>query len=112
MAKKKRGFPSKQCPKCGATVHARKFQCPECGHNFQIGQKKSAKPVEAKQPAVINGPLAAVGQAAATIRDLGGLEKVKQLVAQAKEAQEAIDRLGGIEDAEATVEALEMLKGL
>ena len=43
---------------------------------------------------------------------LGRLEKVKQLVAQAKEAQEAIDRLGGIEDAEATVEALEMLKGL
>ena len=51
-------------------------------------------------------------EAAATIRNLGGLEKVKQLVAQAKEAQEAIDRLGGIEDAEATVEALEMLKGL
>ncbi len=114
MAEKKRGFPSKQCPKCGATVHARKFQCPECGHDFEIGQKKAAtaKPAANKQTAVINGPLAAVSQAAMTIRDLGGLEKVKQLVAQAKEAQEAIERLGGIEDAEATVEALEMLKGL
>ncbi len=113
MAKKKRGFPSKQCPQCGNTLHVRKFQCPDCLYDFQVGQKKAiAKPAEAKQPAVLNGPLAAVSQAAATIRDLGGLEKVKQLVAQAKEAQEAIDRLGGIEDAEATVEALEMLKGL
>ena len=111
--KEKRGFPSKQCPKCGATVHARKFQCPECGHKFEIGQKKATAKAAAKEPmAVINGPLAAVNEAAATIRNLGGLEKVKQLVAQAKEAQEAIDRLGGIEDAEATVEALEMLKGL
>ncbi len=116
MAKKKRGFPSKQCPKCGATVHARKFQCPECGHGFEIGQKKAAAAKPAAKPTqaatVINGPLAAVSQAAATIRDLGGLEKVKELIAQAKEAQEAIDRLGGIEDAEAIVEALEMLRGL
>ena len=90
----------------------RKFQCPECGYNFGIGQKKAARLSKAKQPAIINGPLAAVSEAATTIRDLGGLERVKELIAQAKEAQEAMDRLGGMEDAEAVVETLEMLKGL
>lgn len=26
--KKKRGFPSKTCPKCGKVIHARKSKCP------------------------------------------------------------------------------------
>ena len=44
MAKKKAEakFPKKQCPKCGATLHARKHQC-ECGYTFPLTAKAKKK---------------------------------------------------------------------
>ncbi len=117
MAKKKvkRGSPTKQCPKCGATMHIRKGQCPEC--NYQFTKKVKAVPAAAKRTraakrVAANGPLATLTEAAETIRELGGLEKTKELIAAAKAAQPAVERLGGLENAEALVESLEALKGL
>jgi uncharacterized Zn finger protein (UPF0148 family) len=130
MAKTKtgRGMPSKQCPNCGATVHARKFQCPECDYVFvakngkakvkrgrvkrvQAAAVESPAPIAASKPALTD-PLAAMNEAAETIRSLGGLEKVKDLIAKAKEIEAAVERLGGMKEAEEMVGALEMLKRL
>ncbi len=57
-------------------------------------------------------PLAALNEAATAISDLGGLAKVKELIANVKEGQAAVERFGGLEKAEALVESLEALRNL
>jgi hypothetical protein len=49
MGRKKaaRKAPQKQCPKCGAMVHARKSAC-DCGHQFTAAAKKRAAPAKKK----------------------------------------------------------------
>ena len=44
MAKKKRGAPTKKCPKCGKVQHARVSSCrnPKCSHVF-VAKKKTVK---------------------------------------------------------------------
>ena len=44
MAKKKRGAPTKKCPKCGKIQHARVASCrnPKCSHVF-VAKKKTVK---------------------------------------------------------------------
>ena len=93
MAKKKRRVPQKKCPKCGAMVHVRTRKCPECGRELEYARKPAsalrARGSAASSPRkdragskISKGPLAAVEDAVATIRDLGGFEKVKELLGE------------------------------
>jgi hypothetical protein len=72
----------------------------------------AAKRGKAVRSAAVNGPLATLNEAAETIRNIGGLEKTKELIAAAKAAQAAVESLGGLGNAEALVASLEILKGL
>lgn len=106
MAKKKRGMPTKYCidPKCGASMHARSTSCPVCGKKQPskaelAGEVKAApKPevkaaVAAPKPAVVAVAAAAPSKAVAGglpdavsfVRQVGGLEKAKKLLADIEE---------------------------
>ena len=79
---KKRKAPTKSCPKCNANVHARKFECPKCGHKFAVkGQtaKKKRKAVKRKKKSPTTG----------TLKSQLRTER-KELLAQQKKLEEQI----------------------
>ncbi len=81
MAKKKRTAPQKQCPKCGAAVHARKAVC-DCGHIFASKKPVRKKPVK-KPGAKKSGDqisLSALKEAKKLAEKVGGVERAKEAI--------------------------------
>lgn len=83
---KKRAFPSKPCPKCGATIHARLQKHEKCG--WEIAAKSKPAPVTKKKvgrPRMVQVSSNAGGislqdiQAVKALADRLGAEKVWQL---------------------------------
>lgn len=77
--KKKRGFPSKQCPKCGKTIHARKFKCPHCNHDFGLADKY-ATPAPAAEAAPVAAATVEAPAKAANAITLEQIRAVGQMV--------------------------------
>ena len=92
-------FPSRQCPSCGKWYHARAKECPECGTaNPSRGSvsrkvKKVKRRVGAARPGA-GRPAAGHGG--------GALEA----------AIEFVQAAGGIEQAKAALETIEIIRGL
>jgi uncharacterized Zn finger protein (UPF0148 family) len=104
MAKKKRGMPTKYCidPKCGASMHARSTSCPVCGKKQpskaeQQGEVKAQPKPETRVPVAAAKPAAAapaapskaaaggLNDAVSFVRQVGGLEHAKKLLADIEE---------------------------
>jgi len=110
--KKKRGFPSKTCPKCGKVIHARKFKCPHCSYDFGLGDKyatpaptaeaaPAATAVEAPTKAanaITLEQIKAVGQ---MVKTIGGFRRLHEMVSVIRE-------VGGLKKFKDLVEAMEV----
>jgi len=80
----KRSAPSKQCPSCGSSVHARLSTCKLCGHVF-VGKKKAVKKKagrkKARRPAVAPASDLVI-RAAELIQQSGGADAARQAIQQ------------------------------
>lgn len=86
MAKKKHAFPSKTCPKCGATIHARLQKHEKCGWVMEANSRPaSVKKKKLGRPRKIHAGSNAGSislediQAVKALADRLGAEKVRQL---------------------------------
>jgi reverse gyrase len=98
---KKRGAPSKKCPHCGKTIHARSVSCKFC--KKEIVKKSSAGGAK-KSKSEIAGVLR-------KIKSLGGIETVAEALKAYKHSAETVKTLGGYEKAAEVIAALKQLKG-
>jgi hypothetical protein len=98
---KKRGAPSKQCPHCGKTIHARSTTCKYCGK--EIIKKNPLRTVK-KGKSEFAGLLR-------TINSLGGVDSVAQSLKSYHQSVETVKSLGGYEKATEVITALKQLKG-
>ncbi|MBN2578946.1 MAG: hypothetical protein JXB10_08140 [Pirellulales bacterium] len=96
---KKRGTPSKKCPHCGKTVHARSVLCKFC--KKEIIKKSSSMSKKARSETA--GMLR-------KIKSLGGVENVAQSLKAYKQSAETVKTLGGYEKALEVIAALKQLK--
>jgi ribosomal protein L40E len=99
MAKDKRGMPSKTCVKCGATIHARRATCSECGTEQPKPKKHAATAQPAAAKARKSGAVkrrrraapkaqpapGGLPQAVSFIRQVGGLSQAKKLLGEIEE---------------------------
>jgi hypothetical protein len=76
MAKKKRAAPSKPCPKCGKSIHARSKSHADCG--WQDTGKKTV-PATAKSTTSQNGKVTAAGAWREAVRVLGQDRKASEM---------------------------------
>lgn len=90
MAKKKRAFPTKPCPKCGAAIHARLQKHEDCGWVMASNDHPAAAANQVVKKRKLGRPKAYVGsraggislddiQAVKNLADKLGAEKVEQL---------------------------------
>jgi hypothetical protein len=99
MAKKTRRLGQRLCPSCNKWIKGTRWKaCPHCGHEFQPkatkavpAAKPAAKPavvVEVPAPAKPNGTitLEQIKKVAATVKALGGFQKMTEVLAVIKEA--------------------------
>lgn len=83
MAKKKRAFPTKPCPKCGKPIHARLQKHEKCG--WVMASNSTPAPVKKKlgRPKKPAGTASSIRlediQAVKALADRIGAEKVQQL---------------------------------
>jgi hypothetical protein len=95
---KKRGAPSKQCPHCGKTIHARSATCKFCKKPI------AKKTVEAKKS---KSEFAGLLR---KIKSLGGIDTVAEALKAYKVSAETVKSLGGYEKATEVIAALKQLK--
>lgn len=67
-------------------------------------------PSEAMEAGIAIPPLTNLEDAVAAIKELGGLDQVKQLLLTMREARSAVARLGGMANAEAMVQSIEAIE--
>ena len=91
MAKKKKSFPQKSCPKCNKKLHAAKRAC-ECGYESPAKKKKRKK--RAKKSARVATVSAGgrelsqkLAESIKVVEKAGGLENAKQVLAAVKELE-------------------------
>jgi len=75
---------------------SRAKDCPVCKKALPVKEKPEIDPVKAM-------PI---------IADMGGLQRVKELIAAVEESLAALKRLGGVDKAKATVAVIEKLRSL
>ena len=84
--------PQRACPKCGAMVHVEKALCQECGHQFP--RKKDAVREGLDFQAAATAQF--ISEILAVVKEVGGVQKLKEMIATFEATQKVIDRLGGI----------------
>ena len=89
MAKKKKSFPTKPCPKCNKKLHAAKQKCSKCGYEFPARKKKRKK--RAKRAARSVSVSAADGalskklaESIRVVEKAGGLVEARKVLAAVK----------------------------
>jgi hypothetical protein len=98
---KKRGAPSKQCPHCGKTVHARSATCKFCKQEIvKKGVLRTAKKGKSEIAGVLR-----------KINSLGGVDSVAEALKSYRQSAETVKTLGGYEKAVDVIAALKQLQG-
>jgi hypothetical protein len=96
---KKRGAPSKQCPHCGRTIHARSSTCKYCGKEIL---KKNPLRAATKGKSEFAGLLK-------KIKSLGGVDNVAEALKSYRQSEETVKSLGGFDKAVEIITALKQL---
>ena len=91
MAKKKKagkkGFPSKQCPKCNKTLHAAKRAC-SCGFEFPAKKKKRKRRAKKAAPASKSVSMSQkLAESIRVVEKAGGIDSAKQMLSAVKELE-------------------------
>ena len=86
MAKKKKGFPTKPCPKCNKKLHAAKRKCSKCGYEFPARKKKrkrrSKKSARSISVSAADGALSQkLAESIRVVEKAGGVEAAKKVLA-------------------------------
>lgn len=89
MAKKKKSFPSKKCPKCNKTLHAAKRKCSKCGYEFPAKKKKrkkrSKKAARSVSVSASDGVLSQkLAESIRVVEKAGGLVEAKKVLSAVK----------------------------
>ena len=104
MAKKAKGGPQKECPKCKASVHARSKAC-SCGYEFEFKVKTDKVKTVKTQSSLVD-----LHTALPIIQAMGGVKALQTAIDAIRKAESTVDKLGGVEKAEALLKEIETLR--